>query len=111
MDIVQSLGQRIKQLRKQQGFSQAHLAEKASLSTNFLGTVERGIKSPSVMTLERIAKALAVKVSDLFLFPKEEEKLDEMEMAIQQLTKYARNLNPKQVRLLARFIKNVSKKV
>jgi transcriptional regulator with XRE-family HTH domain len=45
--------------------TQESLAEKADLSTVFVSRIERGIESPSLDNLVKIAKALGVKVRDL----------------------------------------------
>jgi len=66
-DPIRLLGFRIRELRRQAGLTQSELAEKASLSLNFIGTVERGRNVPSLMTLFRIARSLGASVSDLFL--------------------------------------------
>ena len=47
------------------GFTQESLAEKSSLSTVFISRLERGVESPSVDNLVKIAKALGVRVADL----------------------------------------------
>lgn len=67
LDPIRLLGLRIREVRRQAGLTQSELAEKASLSLNFIGTVERGRNVPSLMTLFRIARSLGVTVSDLFL--------------------------------------------
>ena len=59
------LGEAIRAARKEAGFSQEKLAEKADLSTVFISRVERGKESPSLDNLVRIAKALGVRVRDL----------------------------------------------
>ena len=59
------LGEAIRAARKEAGFSQEKLAEKADLSTVFISRVERGKESPSVDNLVRIARALGVRVRDL----------------------------------------------
>ena len=59
------LGEAVRNKRKQAGFSQEKLAEKAGLSTVFISRIERGIESPSVDNLLKVAKALGVRVSDL----------------------------------------------
>lgn len=59
------LGENVRAKRKEAGFSQEKLAEKAGLSTVFISRIERGIESPSVDNLLKIAKALGVRVSDL----------------------------------------------
>jgi transcriptional regulator with XRE-family HTH domain len=59
------LGEAIRAKRKEAGFSQEKLAEKADLSTVFISRIERGIESPSVDNLVKIAKALSVQVRNL----------------------------------------------
>jgi transcriptional regulator with XRE-family HTH domain len=59
------LGESVRDTRKEAGFSQEKLAEKADLSTVFISRIERGVESPSVDNLLKIAKALSVRVSDL----------------------------------------------
>ncbi len=48
--------------------TQEQFAEAASVSVDFLSLVERGINSPSFKTLERFARALKVRVAELFNF-------------------------------------------
>ena len=55
----------MRKYRKEAGFSQEKLAEKASLSTVFISHIERGVENISVDALARIAKALHVRVNDL----------------------------------------------
>jgi transcriptional regulator with XRE-family HTH domain len=59
------LGEAVRTSRKEAGLSQEKLAEKASLSTVFISRIERGIESPSVDNVVKIARALGVKVRDL----------------------------------------------
>jgi XRE family transcriptional regulator, regulator of sulfur utilization len=61
----QVLGEAIRLRRKQLGFSQEKLAEKAELHPVYVSAVERGVKTISVDALMRIAKALKVRVRDL----------------------------------------------
>lgn len=59
------LGEAVRAKRKEAGFSQEKLAEKADLSTVFISRIERGKESPSLDNLVKIAKALTVRVQDL----------------------------------------------
>ena len=59
------LAETVRTKRKQAGFSQEKLAEKADLSTVFISRIERGKESPSVDSLVKIAKALGLRVRDL----------------------------------------------
>jgi transcriptional regulator with XRE-family HTH domain len=56
---------RIRELRTEQGLSQEALAKKAGLSREYLARLETGKHDPSVSTVERLAKALKVKVGKL----------------------------------------------
>lgn len=62
-----SLGARILRLREQNKLSLRSLADKVELSASFLSQVERDEVSPSIASLEKIAEALSVDVSSLFL--------------------------------------------
>jgi transcriptional regulator with XRE-family HTH domain len=59
------LGDKIRSCRKQAGFTQEKLAEKADLHHNFIGEVERGNMEISLTSMLKIAKALKIKVRDL----------------------------------------------
>lgn len=63
---LKSLGARIKRTREQRGLTQVGLAKKAGLSRIYIAKLEGGErKSPSLPTLERLAKALGVTLVDL----------------------------------------------
>lgn len=64
-DIKKQLGKRIKELRLKAGFSQEELAAKAGLHRTYMSDIERGERNVSVENIEKIAKALSVKSSDL----------------------------------------------
>jgi transcriptional regulator with XRE-family HTH domain len=60
------IGAQIKALRIASGVSGGQLAQHAGISSSMLSRVERGLVSPSVETLERIAGGLNVAVSRFF---------------------------------------------
>jgi transcriptional regulator with XRE-family HTH domain len=63
MTTSRGLGKEIQKLRIQRGLSQQGLADKAGLSRIYIAKLEaRDRISPSLPALERIAKALRVKV-------------------------------------------------
>jgi transcriptional regulator with XRE-family HTH domain len=64
--ILAQVGRRIRNLRENSGISQEVLAEKSSLHRTYIGGVERGLRNPSLKSLERIAKGLGVGVGELF---------------------------------------------
>jgi len=60
------LGQQIRALRKAQRLSLAQLAERSDLSIGNLSQIERGVRSPSVRSLQRLSECLKVPIADLF---------------------------------------------
>ena len=60
------LGRKVRLFRKLSGLTQENLAEKAELAPTYISDVERGRENISVDALQRIAKALAVSLEDLF---------------------------------------------
>ncbi len=59
------LGKRIRELRKEQGFSQENFAATAELARTYMGRVERGEQNISIQNLIQIALTLKVEVADL----------------------------------------------
>jgi transcriptional regulator with XRE-family HTH domain len=64
--LEESLGNRLRELRRQQALSLRALAEKSGLSANTLSLIENGKTSPSVATLQQIALALNVPITAFF---------------------------------------------
>jgi transcriptional regulator with XRE-family HTH domain len=59
------LGETIRTYRKNAKLTQEELAERADLNFKYLGEIERGENTVSIAALQRIAKALGVRVRDL----------------------------------------------
>jgi transcriptional regulator, XRE family len=77
------LGQRIKELRKRNGFTQATLAEMIGMETTNLCKLENGGQIPKEENIEKIAKALKVNIKDLFDFGHMKSKTTLQEELIQ----------------------------
>ena len=60
------LGAKLRDLRQERHLSQRELAAQAGVSPNAISLIERNEISPSVATLQRLASALAVKMSYFF---------------------------------------------
>jgi len=61
----QKLGKKLQDLRKKQGLSQERLSLSAKVDRSYISEIENGLRNPSLQTLEKLAKALKVKISDL----------------------------------------------
>lgn len=85
-DIRARLGARIRLLRKKAGLTLAQLAELADVDSGFLGYIELGQKTPSLETVERIAKGLQAPMAHLFDSNTiAEKKSDEDEQILEQV--------------------------
>lgn len=62
---VPHVGERIAQLRKERGLTQAKLAERARLSTSAIAMYETNRRQPDERTLAQIAEALGVHVTQI----------------------------------------------
>lgn len=60
------LGMRIRELRKDKGFSQENFAAEVGLDRTYMGSVERGERNIAALNLIKIAKTLKVEVGALF---------------------------------------------
>lgn len=66
MTIYKQLGARIRYLRQQKNQSIEDLALDAEINRNYLGDLERGARNPTLLILNKIAKALEVDLATLF---------------------------------------------
>jgi transcriptional regulator with XRE-family HTH domain len=66
MNIFVELGMRIAFLRHEKKWSQEDLALESDVNKNYLSDLERGRRNPSILVLNRIAKALGVTLETLF---------------------------------------------
>ncbi len=65
--IAIEIGGLIRQLRIKKGLSQEELAHQCDLHRTYIGSIERGEKVVTILTLEKIANALDISLSELFL--------------------------------------------
>lgn len=64
----QKLGNKIKELRLAAKITQEKLGEITGLDRTYISGIERGVRNPSIRNIERLAKALKVKVTELIDF-------------------------------------------
>jgi len=66
MDIKKKFGKQVKKLRLEEGLSQEKLAYEADLDRTYIPSIEKGERNVSITVVEILAKALKVKITDLF---------------------------------------------
>lgn len=100
-----SLGKRISTLRQHFELSQEKLAELSDLSTEYISQIERGVKNPTVRSVQKICNAFGIHLSDFF---KEElatpDVLDsQIESKLKSKTSQEKEIILKQLELLEKY--------
>lgn len=89
-----SIGQTLKEIRKQRKLTQEQLANSIEISRSYLSDIENSRKNPSIKTIEQLATKLDVSVNYLTTGNKmfsdltEDEKQDEAKEAIYQIKEF-----------------------
>ena len=65
MNLVERFGGRVRKARKALNVSQEELASISGLNRSHMGEIERGQASPTLITIDRIAKALNCSIAEL----------------------------------------------
>jgi DNA-binding XRE family transcriptional regulator len=65
MDIKKKFGKQVKKFRLKKGLSQEALANQADLDRTYIPSIEKGDRNVSIIVIEKIAKALKVKIVEL----------------------------------------------
>lgn len=64
-DILERFGQRVRALRKEQGFSQEAFAAACELDRTYVGGIERGERNVALRNIEAIAQTLGISLAEL----------------------------------------------
>ncbi len=65
--MTNKLGLVIKRIREERGLKQIYVAKKAQISNRYLSAIESGKRTPTLETIEKIAKAVGISTPGLFL--------------------------------------------
>ncbi len=65
MDIRARLGANVRRLRVEKGWSQEDYADRAGIHRTYVSDIERGRRNTTITIVEKLAKALKVKASEL----------------------------------------------
>lgn len=65
-DIRERFGDAVRHRREELGLNQEELAHRAGIHRTYLSDVERGQRNIALVNIEHLAKALELKLSDLF---------------------------------------------
>ncbi len=97
-----ALGATIRKKRIELGWKIAALADKAGISEDFVGKIERATDIPSLQTIVAIANALEVGVDSLL-----QNDLAVVDVSLcEELNSMLENMNPKRKKLFLQFVRN-----
>ena len=103
--LAREVGAKIKYLRQKRGLSQEALALSCDMNPAFLGHVERGMRSPTLNTLQRICDGLGITLTELLLTEPDTTANDaDCAAAIQHVTDRMRQLTPTQAAHIADMV-------
>jgi transcriptional regulator with XRE-family HTH domain len=66
--VKQALALRLRQLRREKGWSQEVLAEGADMHRTYLAGIERALRNPSLENLVKLSNAVGISLAELFTF-------------------------------------------
>lgn len=73
-ELRNKFGRKLRKIRRDRDLTQEQLAEAIGVTLDFISRMERGQDAASFETLDKLAKALGVPVSELFQFPDEKKE-------------------------------------
>lgn len=63
--ILKRFGDRVRELRKSEGYSQESFADECGLDRTYMGGIERGERNVALRNIEKIAEALGISIAEL----------------------------------------------
>ena len=97
--IGKDVCKRIRELRKSLKLTQSEFAELVDLSEDSIGKIERGITTPTIDTLYKIASGLKMPIGDLISIPKERSS-EKLSKPIADLVAYLKTRTPEDVKFI-----------
>ncbi|MGO4541079.1 helix-turn-helix domain-containing protein [Paenibacillus sp. 2TAB19] len=108
-DFLRLIGERIRTLRKEKGYTQEFLSEKSGIHVTYISDIERGERNISMETLEKVINALEVNPVEVFRIEGIEgieERTDKQEL-IEALDSLLSGRKIEEVKLVLRLAKDV----
>lgn len=105
--LAARVGRRIAQLRKLRGWNQEELGRRCAMGQKRVSDLERGVKSPQLDTLGRVADALRVDVCELLL-PDDWKRLSSPEAENRRILGFLQRNDERTRRLLRSLLESVA---
>lgn len=94
------LGRKIRQLRKENDWTQEYLSEKLGINSQSLLRIENGKTFPTVQNLEKIAEIFGIGIDDLF----NNKSLSDIKDLKSEILSTIETLNEDKIRVLYNFL-------
>ncbi|OGU76820.1 MAG: hypothetical protein A2V93_00680 [Ignavibacteria bacterium RBG_16_34_14] len=104
--MPKDIAKNIRDLRLAMKITQTQFAELVNLSEDSIGKIERGVSTPTVETLRRIAEGLKITVSEL-LGEVKPKQMSDQDKAIESFQNYLKTKPPEDIR----FIHDIAVKI
>lgn len=105
--IAGIIGKRIRQYRDAKGISQEELAHRSNMHASHLGQVERGEKTATLDTIEKIVNALGITFEELFSFKHVPSNTEEP--TIEKILSYLTIMTPAEQNDVLKVVKILAK--
>jgi len=86
--------------------TQEQLGEQADVDYKYLGGIERGERNPSTENLSKIAKALGVRLHEIFIF---EHEIDDPHDLKKRIIELLKNASKKDLQTIYRIVETIVK--
>ena len=100
MNIKNSFGARIKEIREQKGLNQEQLSEIIGIESRHLSRIETGKSFTTLENIEKIAKALNVNINTLFTFQHKQDK----NILISEINNYLEKADNEHIELVHKIL-------
>lgn len=104
------VGERIRALRKEKGYTQEYLAEKAGIHYTYISDIERAERNISLETLEKIIIALEIAPVEIFRFENLESSAiaQDKQNLIRSLQDLLHDRDIEETKLLIKIVKEMT---
>lgn len=62
--VLLAFGRRVRAIREKAGLTQREVARRSGLDVTYISGIERSVRNPSLMSLEKLAKGLGCSMAD-----------------------------------------------
>lgn len=104
-ELQNNVGTKVRTFRKQMGITIEELAHRAGVSISFIGQIERGHKVASLNTMNKIANALDVDLTDIIV--KETDEEANRDRILMKIEKLVRDLDQYERKWIYHILKSV----